>query len=147
MVPGIRAKARRKVPNQRDRTSQSGSEGVGYWLGNTKILKHAQFLCQFYELRKLDKHTGVEGCGFVAWFGQYTEIALLVSLFFLVVLPIPAYCMAIFIYVHNARIAMPILNRLQIWGVQQLSTRWGTCTFKATVCLRTIPRHSRCFSR
>ena len=52
-----------------------------YWLGKTKILKHAQFLCQFYELRKLNPHTGVEGCVFVAWFGQNTDITFLVSLF------------------------------------------------------------------
>ena len=51
------------------------------WVGKTQILKHAQCLCQFYELRKLNTHTGVEGCVFVAWFGQYTEIASLVSLF------------------------------------------------------------------
>ena len=59
------------------------------WVGNTKVLKHAQFLCQFYELRKLNAHTGVEGCGFVAGFGQYTDIAFLVSLLVLV-LPYPA---------------------------------------------------------
>ena len=52
-----------------------------YWLGNIKILKYAQFLCQFYELRKLNTLTGVEGYGFVAWFGQSTYIAFLVSLF------------------------------------------------------------------
>ena len=52
-----------------------------YWLGSNKILKHAQFLCQFYELRKLNTHTGVEGCVVVTWFGQYTDIASLVSLF------------------------------------------------------------------
>ena len=51
-------------------------------VGHTKILKHAQFLCQFYELSKLNTHTGVKGCGFVAWFGKYTEIAFLVSLSF-----------------------------------------------------------------
>ena len=54
---------------------------TSYWLGKTKILKHTQFLCQFYELRKLNKRIGVEGCGFVMWFGKYTEIAFLVSLF------------------------------------------------------------------
>ena len=46
-----------------------------------KILKHAQLLCQFYEVRKLNMRTGVEGCVFVAWFGQYTDFAFLVSLF------------------------------------------------------------------
>ena len=53
---------------------------AGY--GNDKILKHAQWLCQFYELRKLKTHTGVEGCAFVAWFGQYTDTAFLLSLSF-----------------------------------------------------------------
>ena len=56
------------------------SVGIG-WVGNIKILKHAQFLCQVYELRKLNTQTGVEGYGFVAWVGQYTYIAFLFSLF------------------------------------------------------------------
>ena len=52
---------------------------AGY--SKTRILKHTPFLCKFYELRKLNTHTGVEGYVFVAWFGQYTDIAFLVSLF------------------------------------------------------------------
>ena len=61
---------------------------VLYWLGETRILKHTQFLCQFLELRKLNKCIGVERCGVVVRFGQYTEIAVLVSLFGFT---IPAY--------------------------------------------------------
>ena len=64
----------------------SGATYLGsiVWVVISKsILKHAQCLCQFYELRKLNMHTGVEGYGFVAWFGQYTEMAFLVSLSFL----------------------------------------------------------------
>ena len=55
-----------------------GSVTHNFRLGDTKILQHAQFLCQFYELRKLNMHTGY---GFVAWFGQYAAIAFLVPLF------------------------------------------------------------------
>ena len=62
-------------------TGKKPMEFSSYWLGKTKTLKHAQFLCQFYELRKLDPHTGVQGYGFVAWFGQNTYIAFLVLLF------------------------------------------------------------------
>ena len=44
--------------------------------------------------------TGVEGCGVVVWFGQYTEIAFLVSLFFLFVSSRPAYIYP-YIYGHT----------------------------------------------
>ena len=50
-------------------------------VGKTRILKHTQFLCQFYESRKLNERIGVEGCGVVVWFGKYTGIAFLVLLF------------------------------------------------------------------
>ena len=57
-----------------------------YWLGNTKILKHAQFLCQFYELRKLNTPRQLELKDVASWrglwFGQHTDIAFLVSLSF-----------------------------------------------------------------
>ena len=49
--------------------------------GKTKILNNTLFLCQLWELRHLKMHNGCVGCGFVVWFGQYTDIAFLVSLF------------------------------------------------------------------
>ena len=55
-----------------------------YRLGKVRILNHAQFLCQFYELRNLNMRTGVGGCGFVVWFGKYMDTA---SLVLLLVLP------------------------------------------------------------
>ena len=51
------------------------------WVKPESSSTHTQFLCQFYELRKLNTHTGVEGCGVVVLFGKYTYIALLVLLF------------------------------------------------------------------
>ena len=50
------------------------------WVKPESSTSHS-FVCQFYELRKLNMLTAVEGYGFVAWFGQYTAIAFQVSLF------------------------------------------------------------------
>ena len=70
--------------NECSKTDRHTHVAIG-WVGNIKILKHAQFLCQFYELRKLNTRTGVEGYGFVAWLSIHIHcFSFLVSLFFLV---------------------------------------------------------------
>ena len=70
---------------------------VSYWLGKTKILKHTRFLCQFYELRHLKMHIAFVGCVYIVWFGQYTEIAFLASLFGCAV---PAYIVSANIVIY-----------------------------------------------
>ena len=67
-----------------------------YWLGNYQNPQARTVLVSILRVEKLNNHTGVEGYGFMAWFGQYTDIASLVSLFGFT---IPAYIFALTIYV------------------------------------------------
>ena len=70
----------RQEPMMNLESINKGYLGIG-WITPKFSSTQTQFLCQFYELRKLNSHTGVERYGFVAWFGQYTDITFLVSLF------------------------------------------------------------------
>ena len=98
-----------------------------------------RFLCQFYELRHLKLYTAFVACVYIVWFGQYTEIAFLVSLF---VCAMPAY-----IVVYSSRQMLYAVHSEKSRKPPYIPVESRATRAFATAFAGTLEKFSLCFLR